>query len=104
MGKILAYQNDKDRRFCEIALTSGEHLHLQVDENGVVIEHATVSGKPADLLFKGNPEVVTYLCTALLKGTPAGDNSVLDILASVVNQLPTAEHVRDAFRTATETL
>ena len=104
MGTVLTYQNDEDRRFCEIALDGGDRVQLDLGKDGLVIKRLRADTKPPLLLFEGDPDVVTGMCVALLGRQPATAKSALDVLVSVVTQLPSAMHVRDAFRAAAEAL
>ena len=104
MGTVLTYQNDEDRRFCEIALADGDRVQLHLGKNGLVIERMQAREKPPVMLFEGDPDTVTSMCVALLGHQSATDKSALDILVSVVSQLPSAMHVRDAFHTAAAAL
>lgn len=103
MGTVLAYHNDGDRRFCEIALAGGDRVQLNLGKHGLTIESMHAE-KPPVLLFEGDAESVTGMCVALLGRAPASDKSALDVLVSVVTQLPSAMHVRDAFRAAAAAL
>ena len=94
-GSILVYRNEGDRPFCEIALNSGERVQLQLDKAGLVITRDA-----RDVLFKGDADLVTDICMAFVGKEPASRKTALDLLSSIVTQLPSADHVREAFTAA----
>ena len=100
MGTVLVYRNDGERPTCEVALDDGDRVQLKIDKTGLLIERQAVGAAPAEVLFKGDAEAVTDMCMALLGSTPASRKTALELLASVVTQLPTAAHVREAFNAA----
>ena len=104
MGTVLVYRNDKDPRFCEIVFDNGDHVQLYLDKSGLVIERTQTSTTSSDVLFRGDTDTVTDMCVALLGNAPATDRSTLDVMASTVLHIPSASHVRDAFRAAADAL
>ncbi len=100
MGTVLTYRNDGDKPFCEIALDDGDRVQLHLDAAGLVIERQALDKRPAEVLFKGDADTVTDICMALIGQTPATRKTALDVLSSVVTQLPSAEDVRAAFTAA----
>ena len=104
MATVLTYRNDGDKPFCEIALDDGAHVQLKLDPRGLVIERQAVGGRGAEVLFTWDADLVTDMCVALLGKTAASKSSTLDVLISVVTQLPSAAHVRDAFQAAAKAL
>lgn len=100
MGTVLTYRNNGERPFCEVALDNGDRVQLQLDKAGVLIERQALEGRPTEILFKGDPDLVTSMCVALLGKTPASNTTPLDLLISIVTQIPSANEVREAFRAA----
>ena len=95
MGTILVYRNDG---FCEIALDSGERIQMHFDKTGLVIERQQTDAQPAEVLFKGDTALVSSMCVSLIdRDTKV---SPLNLLASVVQQMPSAGDVRSAFAAA----
>lgn len=104
MGAILVYRNDGDKPFCEIALDDGSRVQLHLDAAGLAIERQALDKQPIEVLFKGDADTVTDMCVALIGQAPSTRKTALDVLSSVVTQLPSAEHVRDAFTAAERAL
>jgi len=100
MGTVLTFRNDGERPFCEIALDDGERIQMQLDKNGLVIERQAVGTKPAEVLFKGDADLVTDMCMAFTGDKPTSRKSALEILTAVVTQIPSGPKVRDAFKAA----
>ena len=104
MSTVLTYRNDGDRPFCEIALDGGDRVQLQLDSAGLVIERQALGARPGEILFKGDADVVTGMCVALLGPITAKKTTPLDVLMSVVMQMPSAADVRRAFADAAKAL
>lgn len=104
MGTILVYRNDGEKPFCEIALDDGAHVQLRLDAAGLVIERQALDRRPAEILFQSDADTVTDMCRALMGPAPATRQTALEVLSSVVTQLPSADSVRDAFKAAAQAL
>jgi hypothetical protein len=104
MSTVLTYRNDGDRPFCEIALDDGDHVQLQLDKSGLVIERQALGDRPREVLFKGDAGLVSDMCAALLGPMPAKNITPLDILTSMVVQMRSATDIRTAFRDAAKAL
>ncbi len=100
MGTVLTYRNNGERPFCEVALDNGDRVQLHLDKAGVMIERQALEGRPAEILFKGDPDLVTGMCVAFLGRTPTDNTTPLDLLISIVTQIPSAKEVREACRAA----
>jgi len=95
MGTVLTFRNGGDSPHSEIALANGERVRLQLDKYGLVIT------QDADaVLFKGDADLVTDMCMAFVGSKPASRATALELLTSIVTQLPSANHVREAFTAA----
>ena len=99
MGTILVYRNDG---FCEIALDDGHRVQLRLSKQGLIIERQELRGRPSEVLFEGNVATVAGICSALMDQANVRKVAPLDLLVSVVTQLPSAEHVQSAFRAASQ--
>jgi hypothetical protein len=99
MGTILAYRNDG---FCEIALDNGERIQMHFNKNGLLIERHGPAGQPADLVFEGDAALASAICVGLADKN--AQVSPLNLLAAVVQQLPSAAAVRTAFAAAAQSL
>jgi hypothetical protein len=104
MATILTYRNEGEMPFCEIALDDGAHVQLQLNKSGLIIERQARDERPAEILFKADPFLVSDLCAALLGSVRAVNTTPLDILVPVVMQMRSAGDVRDAFRAASKGL
>lgn len=104
MSTVLTYRNDGDAPFCEIALDDGDRVQLHLDKTGLVIERQALNDRPTEVLFKGNADLVTDMCVALLGPVAAKKSSPLEVLTSLVLQMRTAADVRAAFRDAAKAL
>ncbi len=104
MGTILTYRNDGERPFCEIALDDGDHVQVQLDRRGFVIERPALEHRAAEVLFKGDVELVSDLCAAMLGPGALSKTTPLDVLVSIVKQMPTAVDVRAAFGAAAKSI
>ena len=101
MGTVLTFRNDGDKPHSEIALANGERVRLQLDKYGLVIERQT-EGAPPAVLFKGDADLVTDICMAFVGSKPASRQTALELLTSIVTQLPLTQHVQEAFTAASK--
>ncbi len=99
---VLTYRNDADNPHCEIALANGERVRMQIDKYGLVIEQQPAGEQTPALLFKGDADLVTDMCMAFVGSKPASRQTALELLTSIVTQLPSAQHVREAFVAASK--
>jgi len=89
---------------CEIALSNGDRVQLQLSKTGLVIEQIGLGEQASDVLFEANADLISDMCVALLGPTEAAKTTPLDLLVTVVSQIPSAAHVRTSFRAAADAL
>jgi hypothetical protein len=104
MGTILVYRNDGDQPYAEVALDNGDTVQLRLNRGGAAIERQAPAGGQAELLFQAKPEVVSDLCLLLMGGKMSPKAQPLDLLASIIMQMRSAEDVRAAFKQAVTAL
>jgi hypothetical protein len=104
MATILTYRNDDERPLCEIALANGDRVQLQLSNAGLVVEQIGLGDQPSAILFKADASLVSDICAALLGQLEATRTTPLDVLVTVVSQIPTAANVRESFQAAARAL
>lgn len=101
MATVLTYRGDSDQPHCEIALDSGERVHVRINRDGAVIEQAVPNGSLGEVLFRGTPDTIAGIYSALLDSEAIKKTAPLDMLLFLISQLPTAADVKNAFASAT---
>jgi len=100
MPTLLAYRNDREKRFCEIVFDDGERIAVEVAANGLAIDLLADGGRPGETLFRASPAIASRICAALTYPASAGEMTPLDIVVAAVTALGSAEKVGRAFRDA----
>ncbi len=101
MATLMRYRSYGGQPYCEVALSSGDHVTVTVEAGGVTIKRLARRDSVEEILFTGSVPVVTDICMALLDGKPASQTTVLDIFLSTVSRFRSAADVRAAFAEAT---
>jgi hypothetical protein len=99
-GTIVSYAEDQGRPRAEVALPNSDRILLTLDHDGLAITWLAQPGRPAELLFQADANVVSRICAGLYSLETTPKPTPLRILAAAVVQLGSAEDVRKAFREA----
>lgn len=100
MGYVVSYDEALNAPSSEIALDSGEHVHLALGNEGLVIKLLARPGAAERILFQTTPATAAKICDGLFAIEIGGRTTPLQILMSAVVQLPSATAVETAFRAA----
>ncbi len=100
MPTLLAYRNDLENPFCEIAFDNGERITVRLAADGITIDRLAGDGRSVEALFRATPEIAARICAALIHPAPAGQTTPLDILLAAVTALGSPGKVARAFRDA----
>jgi hypothetical protein len=100
MGYVVSYDDEFGAPHSEIALASGEHIFVTLDQNGIVVKALARPGSTQRVLFEGNPTTVAKICAGLFDDTGGPKTSPLHMLVAAMTQMPNSAAVEGAFKTA----
>lgn len=104
MSRILVWRNERDRPYCAMVLVNGDRVSVVLDAGGLQITRIDGEGRRGEVLFRADADTAGRICHALLAGRRPDSATPLDLLASAVNDLGSAQAVRGAFETAAAAL
>jgi len=99
MATLMRYHSYGARPCCEVALDTGEHLLITIEDTGVVIKRLARAGTPEENLFVGPSHLVAEICAAFLKGRKATELTVMDLFLALTSQFRSADELKTAFAT-----
>jgi hypothetical protein len=104
MATVIAYRSDGSSPFCELRLANGDRILVSLDAAGALIERLPDPGATREVLFRGSPEAVAWICAAMVPDGAGRSSAVLDVIVSLATRLGSAEQIRNAFGAAAGTL
>lgn len=102
MPAVTLYENHGPRRFAEVRLNSGEMVRIELDSDGARVLHR-VPGRDSRLIYRGDPDNVSWICAALLDRhgpSPAPGPDPLNVLLNALVHFACVADMEAAFTEA----